>query len=344
MTSYRYGVAHEAITNLINAQPATERLEYKQVLLGAIGLEETPATEAIANGAGRARLVEALYHDILSKKTTDFGKIPESRGNLADLPYYKNMINSIHSLNDLVGENANPDMVRMNALHEAIIQERNNFEFGFKLNIEIIMYTYNTLVEALMDIINTNIVTYVDYLKETQNISVQLDKNINTQSMVTRAVDTFLSIRKKGEWKKLINSYRDQYGARNFTAAGLATGIAITGIGIIGIIALLYGIRQLIYLYYYSANKVDEKAKVMAEYLDEVKKDEGNLKALKRQTKMSNKLHKLSGFIESKIMKDKNLEDTKVNQELRKSDAAISKSMLTGSQSSQSNDEIDFEF
>ena len=257
MTSYRYGVAHEAITNLINAQPATERLEYKQVLLGAIGLEETPATEAIANGAGRARLVEALYHDILSKKTTDFGKIPESRGNLADLPYYKNMINSIHSLNDLVGENANPDMVRMNALHEAIIQERNNFEFGFKLNIEIIMYTYNTLVEALMDIINTNIVTYVDYLKETQNISVQLDKNINTQSMVTRAVDTFLSIRKKGEWKKLINSYRDQYGARNFTAAGLATGIAITGIGIIGIIALLYGIRQLIYLYYYSANKVD---------------------------------------------------------------------------------------
>ena len=82
----------------------------------------------------------------------------------------------------------------------------------------------------------------------------------------------------------------------------------------------------------------------MAEYLDEVKKDEGNLKALKRQTKMSNKLHKLSGFIESKIMKDKNLEDTKVDQELRKSDAAISKSMLTGSQSSQSNDEIDFEF
>lgn len=342
MGSYRYGIAHEAITSLINAQPVNERMEYKQLLLETIGLEPSSATEGIVNGAGRAKLVEALYHDILSKKTTDFGKIPESRGNLSAVPYYKNMINSIHSLNDLVGDHANPDMIRMNELHEALIQERANFEFGFKLNIEIIMYVYNTLVEALMDIININIVTYVDYLKETQNISITVGKDVNTQNMVTKAVDTFLSIRKKGEWKKLVQSYREQYGARNLVGE-VSTGIVVAGIGIIAVIALLYGIRQLIYLYYYSANKVDEKATLMAQYLDEVKGSETNLKALKRQTRASNKLHKLSSFIETKIMKDKKTADTVVNQEIRRSDAAISKSMFTGSSSSNS-DDVEFDF
>lgn len=321
----KYGLAHNAITGLVEAQPPIERIAYKNYLLQELGIEEAPASEAVAIGAGRAVLVNALYNDIKNKANVDFGKIPESAGDITKLVYYKNMESAMRHLNDLIGENANPDMVRMNELHQAIIQERNNFEFGFKLNIAIIKYTYNTLCEALMDIINMNISSYVDYIRDTMDIQqVQGTQTAkSTDNTVTRAVDSFLDLRKKGEWGKLIKSFRSQYG-KNLSGAAVATGIFIGGITIVGIIALLYGIRQLIYLYYHSLATVEEKARVMAEYVDEVKATETNSKALKRQTKMSSKLHRISDKINHTFSKDENI----YYNEMKKADASLSKTML----------------
>ena len=62
----------------------------------------------------------------------------------------------------------------------------------------------------------------------------------------------------------------------------------------------------------------------MAEYIDEVKATETNSKALKRQTKMSSKLHKLSDRINHPFAKDENI----YYGEMRKADASLSKTML----------------
>ena len=321
----KYGLAHDAITGLTEAQPPIERIAYKQFLLQELGFEEAPASEAVTVGAGRAVLVNALYNDIKNKDNVDFGKIPDSAGDITKLVYYKNMASAMRHLNELIGENANPDMIRMNELHQAIIQERNNFEFGFKLNIAIIKYAYNTLCEALMDLINMNISSYVDVMRDSMGIEVVPGTSTSkgTDNTVTRAVDTFLDLRKKGEWGKLIKSYRSQYG-KNLSGAAVATGIFVGGITIVGIIALLYGIRQLIYLYYHSLATVEEKARVMAEYIDEVKATETNSKALKRQTKMSSQLHRISDKINHTFAKDEGTYYT----EIKKADASLSKTML----------------
>jgi hypothetical protein len=325
MLDYRYSqfdIAHECCQELINAQPSKDKLSYKKLLIEDLGI--APAKEAFSGqppiqGAGRSRLVEVLYKDIISKSNVDFGTIPQSRGDITRYQYYKTMSDSISSLNQLVGERANESMVRMNELHEAIIAERAAFEFGYKINIDIIQFVYCTMVEALMDVINENIVLYVDYLKETQNVDLPSKPIPAKNSRVDKSVDTFLNLRKRGEWAKLVDYYKKQYQKRFFAEA-----FVIGTVTIVGFVALLWAIRTLIYTYFYSAVKVDEKAKAMSNYLTAVAANETNPNARRKQEVAYTRLNNISAFIESRILKD----ESRISKELQQSDASISKSAL----------------
>ena len=318
-----FQVAHECCNELIDAQPARDRLSYKKLLLQDLGLE--PATEAIGGpgtvmGAGRSKLVEVLYKQIMSKNNIDFGTLPQSRGDITKFQHYKKMSECIDSLNQLVGDHANESMIRMNELHEAIIQERAAFDFGYNVNIELLQYTYCALSEALMDIINENIVNYVDYLKETQDIELPPSIKSN-DTRIDKAVDTFLSIRKKGEWKKLVDYYKREYSKRFFAEAML-----IGAVTIVGLAGLLWAIRSLIYQYYYAAATIDDKARALSNYISAVASTETDPKARRKQHKANRHLINVATFIETKILRD----DPAVNKEIQKADAAISKTALSG--------------
>lgn len=324
MIDYKYsqfGIAHECCMELLEAQPSMDKRAYKQLLIDNL----QPATELFTGqgpikGAGRSKLVEALYKDIMSKGNVDFGSIPSSRGDITRFQYYKTMSSSIDSLNQLLGERANEGMVRMNSLHEAIIAERQNFEFGYKVGEELIQYIYCTMVEALMDVISENIVVYVDYLKETQNVDVPPRPSAGAgTSRVDKSVDTFLRLRERGEWKKLIDHYKKEH-SRRF----LAEAILIGTVTVVGFVALLWAIRSLIYTYFYSSVKVDEKARAMSNYLNAVSESETDSVARQKQQRMSSKLNNVATFIETKILKD----DPNVSKEIQKADAGISKTAL----------------
>lgn len=328
MENYIYSpfkIACECCDELIEAQPAKERISYKRLLLQDLGLDDATEAANVTRGAGRSKLVEVLYKDIMSKSNADFDTIPQSRGDITKFQHYKNMSTAIDSLNQLLGDHANDNMVRMNDLHEAIIQERASFEFGYKVGIELLQYIYCTLVEALMDVINENIVNYVDYLKETQDIELPPSLKNKNKSRVDSAVDTFLSLRKKGEWKKLIDHYR-----REYTKRSLATAMIIGTVSVVGVVALLWAVRSLIYVYFYGAAKIDEKARAMSSYISAVSSTETDPKALRRQNKANRQLENVAAFIEAKILKD----DQIAKKELQKADAAISKTALSGVSSS----------
>ena len=316
--------ATECCTAILNCVPPRERLRAKQALIEQMEVANEGVNDHLPiKGAGRAQLVESLYKDILSKSNVDFGKIPLSKGDITKFDHYKVMVETMDSINKLMGgANANPDIVRMNELHEAIIQERANFEFGFRADVEIIQYTYCTLVEALMDLIETNIVYYVDYLKETRDIDMSPKFTRTNDTIVARSVDTFLSLRKKGEWGQLVEYYKKN-STKHFTNEIFSV-IAIATISVVAFTALIWAIRGMIYTYYYSAVKVDEKARAMAIYLDAVSKNEKDKIAKGKQKYASTKLQNIAVFIETKILKD----DRVATREMQKSDAAISRAAL----------------
>lgn len=315
--------AHECCTALLNCVPVRDRLRAKQQLIEFMDVaNESVDDRHPIKGAGRSQLVEALYKDVMSKGNVDYGKIPLSRGDITKVPYYKTMCDSMESLNKLVGDNANPDMIRMNKLHEVIIQERANFEFGFKANVEFIQYVYCALTEALMDLINTNIVYYVDYLKETRDIDMDAKFKRTNDTTVARSVDTFLSLREKGEWGKLMAYYKKNV-TKQF-ATEIFSIIAIATFSIVAFTALIWAIRGLIYTYYYTAVKVDEKARAMSIYLDAVSKNEKDKVARAKQKYANTQLQNIASFIETKIIKD----DIVAQREMQKADAAISRAAL----------------
>lgn len=308
---YQLGLATEAVNTLIkNSDESINNLTYKREILLDLGL--ISATEAVHPGdkavprtsAGRAKLVNALFKDVILKKNTDFGSIPVSKGNIADFQYYEKMTRCMQVINSNGNLKRDPNVIRMNDLHEAIVSETDAFEYGFKLNIDVIVYTYCTLVAALMDIIQINITLFVkDAHGENLNIPV------TNYKLITKSVDSFLDIRKSGEWRKLINSYK-----RSYSKNAIGTVVLIAAASIVGIVALINVIRNLIFLYYNSAVTIDEKARAMEAYLAEVMPYEKNEKALKKQQKASARLASIAGTIETKIIKDTQRAETELNK------------------------------
>lgn len=319
---YQLGLATEAVNTLINnADESVNKITYKREILCDLGL--IPATEVAHAGdkaiprtsAGRAKLVNALFKDVILKKNTDFGSIPVSKGNIADFQHYEKMSKCMQLINANGSIARDPNVIRMNALHEAIVAETSAFEYGFKLNIDVIVYTYCTLVAALMDIIQLNIVTFI---KETHGEHVTTPTS--NYKLITQSVDSWLSIRKSGEWNKLIQSYRKSYSRNAFGTVAI---IAVASV--VGVIALINVIRNLIFLYYNSAVTIDEKARSIEAYLAEVMPYEQNEKALKKQQKTSARLASIAGTIETRIIKD----TQKAETELSKSNKTVSVSAFT---------------
>lgn len=321
---YQLGLATEAVTNLIkNSDESINNLTYKKEIMLDLGL--ISANEAVHPGdkaiprtsAGRARLVNALFKDVILKKNTDFGSIPLSKGNIADFQYYEKMSKCMQLINSNGNLNREPNVIRMNELHEALVSDTDAFEYGFKLNIDVIVYTYCTLVAALMDIIQINITLFI---KDAHGESVTAPAS--NYKLITKSVDSFLDIRKSGEWRKLINSYKKSYSRNAF-----GTVVLIAAVSIIGVVALINVIRNLIFLYYNSAVTIDEKARSMEAYLAEVMPYEKNEKALKKQQKASARLASIAGTIETKIIKD----TQRAESELNKSSKNISVNAFTPS-------------
>ncbi len=317
MKNYTFGPASEAATSILqHADPSVNLMELKHTMLVDLGI--APAEEAIkavpGTSAGRAKLVNLLFKDVILRKNTDFGTIPASRGNIADFSYYETMCACMAKINANGHIADDPNVIRMNALHEALVSERASFEYGFKLNIDVIVYTYCTLVAAFMDIIQVNIVLFAkDFNGEPLR-----QTNRSNYKVITSSVDSFLDMRKRGDWKRLMDSYRKSYSKNAIGTVG--TVIIVSAASAVGVVALVNMIRNLIFLYYNAAVNIDEKARAMEAYLNEVMPYETNEKALNKQKKMATRMASLAGTIETNILKD----TTKAEAELSKVDKNIS--------------------
>ena len=319
---YNLKEANIAFSGILGHIPANERQAFRNAFYDDLGL--STATEAVnravpTNAAGRSALVEKLYKEVVNKKNIDFGEIPTSKGNIANFKYYEVMCDTMDTLNKLVGESANENMIRMNKLHEVIVSERENFETGFKLNIEIIMFTYCAMVEALIDIIQINIITSVNYLKDGHNITdtdpaIRSTKKPLQINRVCKEVDTFINLRSNGDWKRMVDSYK-----KNYTKNLIGEAVLITAGVIIGSVALLYMLRNLIFMYFYTAATIDEKCRDMIDYLKAVEPYESNEKARNKQQKAIGTLSAIAGHIETRILK----ETPKIENEIAKSDVMI---------------------
>lgn len=287
-------IVMECLTELKADQPPRDRKRYIDIAI--------EATLSSSGSVGKSKLINQLYTDIISKSKIDFGKIPNSKGNLTAYYEYKAIAESIENINVLIGDKNIEELKLLNRLHDMIITARGDFEFGFKFDITIIMLTYNLLVLALFDMLNICIVMYVDYLKEIENTEFKFRGTDKRDIIVLKYVKDFLKAYDNGEWAKTVNQFKkDGSGLLGFITGGSIAGAPLV---VVSLLTSLIIIRGLIYVYYNSSMKINDALRVPKEFLKEsINAGDDNSTPIIKQKKMLSRLEGLSDFIETKILK-----------------------------------------
>lgn len=296
-----YASLESVIADLRKDQEPKDRLHYREIIMEAIDNSSNPN--------GKATMIQTLYKDILSKSSIDFGKIPDSNGDITKYTYYDQLYKSLEILNKLLSDRTIEELELTNKLHDMIIACRADFEFGYKFDIELIKLVYQSLVLTLHEMINICIVSYVDYLKDTQNKEFEFKTFKSKDLLVVKSLKGIIASYEKGEWQQMMHSFKkDPKGL--FGAGGGATliGVAIAAPlplkVIAAVIGILFAIRGLVYIYFNTSVKIRDYVTIQKSLIDlNIDHGNDNLSAIEKQRKMSEALSSIAGVIEAKILK-----------------------------------------
>ena len=222
-------------------------------------------------------MISNLYKSAIEKAHVDFDDIPNSKGDLSKFSGIKSMLDTIDLLFQLSNK-TNTKIPELDILDKAIsniINFKESFEKGFKLEKEFIILQYNILVCACIEGLSSIISSYVDFIKRPDKIEFTL---INYPQLSGRIcimnLEKFNSCVRSGEFSKVIKSVIES-GKEGFVGTEtLMIGTLIVG----GVLILVPLMRELIFYFYYSRLKISDYLKTQALFL-EINKNNVNMNA-----------------------------------------------------------------
>jgi len=250
------------------------------------------------NGA----LVQQLYRTILDRKECDFGDIPNSNGDITKCKYYKSTQESLDVLTELMTKNNIPltDIDTINGSIGYLKKYQATFDQAFKLKVEYLILIYNTIVMAVIDSTSMLIADYMNYLLGPEQVRYDNQGSRNDKGRGRIAISNlqlFNDTCKNGQFDAM-SSFLLDAGRKNFIGTGIVAadvaGLAITGIVIMALVAIIPIIRELIYFYYNTRVKISDYLNMQADFLElnrlsvqaSTKSDKEKKEILKKQEKI----------------------------------------------------------
>ena len=326
----------ESFHEMTLAQDGRDRLKYMDIV-----------SEAFANPTKQADLLDRLYKDIQKVEEIDFGKIPDSKGDVTKYVYYNQMYQCIEVLNDLIEGNATPNITTMNKLHQLLLSLRADFTFGYRVDNFIIINTYNLMVTSLYEMINICAIDATEYLRA--KLSMQVTSPTPKQiRWVAKTSNQFIKMCESGQWSTLMKSFKSAGKSMIATEAtdsdarvemiknleeipgkikdtvadkkdSIVKFFKDTPIGrVIGGITIVIGlfliIRKLVYYVIHCAGKLSDRLKNITTILRANIASENSPSAIEKQRKMLHHLENLSDTIDYKIVKSEQLTETEMKR------------------------------
>lgn len=319
-------IVMENFYDMMIAQEGRNRIRYIDVV-----------TEAFANPTKQAGLLNKLYKEIQKSEEIDFGKIPDSKGDITKYVYYDQMYKCIEVLTDLVEGHPTENITAMNKLHQILLTARPDFTFGYRTDNAVIITTYNMMVTLLYEMINVCAVDATEYLRAKLTMEVS-NRSAKQMRWVTRNANQFIKMHENGQWSMIMKTFKssgnsmtvaseaageddprvelarklldtDNLKQQAATAGGKVKSIFTSGwakpwikIPVI-IIGLLLVIRSAIYYFMNCAGKISDRVKNMSTILKANAAAENNPDALEKQKTMLKYLDSVSDTIDYKIVK-----------------------------------------
>ena len=185
---------------------AFQEMQADQIGRDKIGYVDA-AMEAIANPSAQGTIMNKLYKETQKIDEIDFGKIPDSKGDITKYAYYDQLYDCIELINELMKGNQTENIVAMNKLHQILLNARADFVFGFKVNNYIVTSMYKVMVANLHEMIDICIVDVTEYIRNNLNMSMD-KKSMKKVRWVTSNVKNFIKMYESGQWNTLIKYMR----------------------------------------------------------------------------------------------------------------------------------------
>ena len=198
---------------------AFQEMQADQIGRDKIGYVDA-AMEAIANPSAQATIMNKLFKETQKIDEIDFGKIPDSKGDITKYVYYDQLYDSIELINELMKGNQTENIVAMNKLHQILLNARADFVFGFKVNNYIVTSMYKVMVANLHEMIDICIVDVTEYIRNNLNMSMD-KKAMKKVRWVTSNVKNFIKMYESGQWNTLIKYMRTNASKKAYEAMAL---------------------------------------------------------------------------------------------------------------------------
>lgn len=211
-------------------------------------------------------MVTNLYKSAIDKSHIDFGKIPDSKGDITKYAGYKSTMTCISILRDLSvkGGVTIPELDIVDKSIQAIIKHRDLFEKGFRMHKEFIIMQYNTLVYAVVESVSSIISSYVDYVKRPDKVEFTLIAGPQRPGqLMIQSLNQFITASRQGEFARVLNGVLSA-GKDNFIGGSAIAAAAIIG----GIASIVPITREIIFLGYYSRMKISDYLEQQAALID----------------------------------------------------------------------------
>jgi hypothetical protein len=242
-------------------------LEYNQMT----NIEKTSVTSDVIN--------KALNFIRRKEEVIDYTFVERSAGDIEKLTFYKDLESSIFLLNNLYQKSNGTGPKYIPQLMECLMNMkrfRPNFVKGFQDKNQLIEILYNNVTISLISATSYAIASSVDYTRDSLNLwNISLRKDLknnknffnnndkNTMNLHTSNIEKFNEYCVKGYILNYINK-SGSISIQNGVQSNLVGEIMI-GIGLI--LAVLFFLQQIIYLWFYLRKYFALQLKILANFV-----------------------------------------------------------------------------
>ena len=210
-------------------------------------------------------LANKLYGHITEKvDEIDFGTIPNSKGDITKIDNFDKLLDCVNIISDILQQN-NQDTAPIETVNLAIqnVTDRADmFEKAYKLNIEMPIIIYNTIVLSIVSSVSYMISSCIEFVKlpEDRGFDIAMDKVGAAkvkESILFNDLKKFNKMCGDGSFDKAMD-YVIKQNANNFAGGAFVFGVSSVVV-ILGILlSIIPLIRELIFFFYYARAKASD--------------------------------------------------------------------------------------
>lgn len=258
-------------------------------------------------------LANKLYNHIVEKvDDIDFGTIPNSRGDISKIDNFDKLLDCINIISDIL-QQYNQDTAPVEIVNLAIqnmIDRTDIFEKAYKLNVEMPIIIYNTIVLSIVSSVSYMISSCIEFVKlpEDRGFDIAMDKigaAKAKEALLFTDLKRFNKMCGDGSFDKAMD-YVIKQNANNFNGASFAFGASSVVVMIGILLSIIPLIRELIFFFYYARAKASDYFDAQSSLLlinaynieNNLTRDEKNKKQIAdKQRKVADAFKKISNTL-----------------------------------------------